>query len=197
MASSVAEIADAFASLIYELPPEGETDELLTMVARQDLRQYVIERLKQLEAAERPQTPVYCLVLSYDAVADDGVSLRLGEFAQREAWAQETDEYNYRSLIFHSYMTDQVFIHISPLSDVYERWLRTYRRDHRWQDIRQLINQVARDLNDQDWGGIFDTTDDFIVFASDYEAMEDVHDEIRNCVPANKEQLLIAKGLLS
>src|SRR5262249_34672719 len=134
---------------------------------------------------------------SYDAVADDGLLLTFGAEEQRAVWERETDERTYRSLIYHQLGWHSDSIEIWELSGDYERFMRTRRRDRQWDEIRKLLNQVARDLNDVNWDEMLNTTDDFIMFAHDYEAMEDVEDEIRACVPEDKLRILRAKGLLS
>lgn len=180
----------------YEAPREGETEDALFEAARASLRKAVIDQVVQFDPAQRQQMRVYNLALSYDAVADDGVLLILGQETQRQEWERETDERSYRSLIYHTLGRRSVHIELWNLPDEYARFLRDMRRAQRWGDVRKLLVQVAWDLNDHDWSGTLLTTDDFVVYANDYEAMEDVHDELRACVPEAKLAILRAKGLL-
>ncbi len=196
MAPTLAEIASVPEVISYELPPVDETDNALYDAARRALYDAVTTELKQLDLEAHRQAPVCFLVLSHDAVADDGMTLMIGDADQRAVWEAETDDHRFRSLIDHYHPRDLILTTIYPLPQVFARWLRTYRRDRRWGEIRQLVCQVARDLNDQDWRGLLNTTGDFIVYASDYEALDDPHDEIRACVPEEKLRLLIDQGLL-
>lgn len=186
-----------YTHMIYEAPIPGQTDATLYDAAFASLYDAVINSIRQFDPTKRAQTHYYNLILSYDAVADDGLLLTLGLQAQREAWERETDETSYRSLQYHSLMTNHNSINIwELLTPEYERFIRVNRREQTFETIRQLLNEVARKLNDFDWTGILNTTDDFIVFANDYEALEDPHDEIRACVPERKIRLLQERGLL-
>lgn len=190
--------------IIYEAPRAGETSESRFEAARLSLRAAVLDHIHQFDPHKREQTVYYNLVLSYDAVADEALSIELGTEMQRQAWEKETDEYSYESLVFHlldwTYQSGGVplqhHIVISVLPRDYERFLENSRREKAWDLVRDLLNRVARDLNDQNWEGILRTTDDFIVYASDYEALDPVNDEIVACVPRPKLKILRDKGLL-
>jgi hypothetical protein len=167
---------------------------MLTEAARTSLIGTVVEHISALDPAQR-QARFYCLVLSYDAVADDGLLLTLGEESLRDARVQGAPEYGsgpYPPSLWHEHTS----IEIWQLPDDYARFLRDYRRENRWEAIRALVSRAARELNDYPWDGILNTTDDFIVYASDYEALEEPDDEIRACVPEHKLRMLREKGLL-
>lgn len=178
----------------YEPRNPDETDEVLFEVARVSLRDAVIAHANKFDEEDRQQTPVYCLSIAYDAVADDGLILALGTEAQRKAWGEETDEHTYRSLRYYNFNPTVEFW---DLPRDFQRFMNEFRRDERWDEIRDLHIRVARDLNDHDWTGILDTTDDFIVFANDYESHTDIAINIRACVPEAKLRILEDKGLLS
>jgi hypothetical protein len=180
--------------VLYEARRKGETKKTLFEAARVSLREVIVERVR-LDPATR-QERVYNLVISYDAVADDGLLLTVAPEAQREAWERETSDQSYESLLYHQLAWQPEQIEIWSLPEEYERFLRQTRRDERWDDIRSLFIRVARDLNEQDWSGLLNVTDDFIVFANDYEAGNDVHDAIRASVPMEKLRILQAKGLI-
>lgn len=182
------------ADIIFEAPRAGETDESLFEAARASLRTTIMEHL--LEFDKRQQMRVYNLVLSYDAVADDGLLLVFGQESHRAAWERETDDHSYASLVFHNLAVPPEAIEIWELPGDYARFLRDYRRNARWDDIRSLFVRIARDLNESDLTGILNTTDDFIVFPNDYEAMQSPEAEILACVPEDRLRILRVRGLL-
>jgi hypothetical protein len=181
---------------VYEAPREDETTEMLFNAARASLYSAVINRVIAFDPEARRQTRFYNLVLSYDAVSDDALLLIPGRETQREAWEKNTDEHDYGSLYVHALAQRPDTLEMIALPEDYQRFVRQRRRDREWDDIRRLMSTVARELNLYDWREILNTTDDFILFANDYETMEDVHDEIRACVPEDKLRLLRANGLL-
>jgi hypothetical protein len=182
-------------TVLFEAPAPGETFEMLYAAARARLYDAVIQQIKQLEPAKRLQAR-YCLIISYDAVADDGILLILGLQARREAWEKKSSERSYRSLFYNTLDWRSDSLEMWDLPNNYVRFLRLHRRDENWETICDLLNVVARDLNNYDWKQLLNTTDDFIVFANDSEAMEDVHDEIHACVPEDKLRLLRDTGRL-
>lgn len=177
----------------YEARNPDETDEVLFEAARTSLRDSVIAHVAEFDAEDRQQTQVYCLSIAYDAVADDGLLLALGTEDQRKAWEQETDKYAHRLLLYYNF---DWIVELWDLPRDYQRFINEFRRDERWNEIRNLFVRVARDLNDHDWKGILNTTDDFIVFAKDYESHTDIAIDIRACIPEAKLHMLEEKGLL-
>ncbi|HEX2907393.1 MAG TPA: hypothetical protein VHO69_11065, partial [Phototrophicaceae bacterium] len=181
-------------TLHYEARQPDETDDLLFQTARDRLREHIIAYLKQHPPRER----LYLLTLSYDAVCDDGVSLVLGWEQWRDEWHQRVEEPSYPELFLEQMSNvgpDDAFRSLpEPLPAAYERFIREMRGVHNWEAIRDMMVQVAQDLNQADWHGILETTDDFIVIANDYEAMNDPLDDIRASVPAEKLRILQAKG---
>ncbi len=171
--------------IAYEAPLPDQTDESLFEAARTSLRSAIIENTVQFSGSDR----LCYLIMSYDAVADDGVGLVPGFESHRSEWEAETDDHSY-----HSFILDQTYHNMIMVDDPpdYARFIRIYRRDRRWDDIRKLLTQVARDLNAHVWA--LPVTDDFIVYASDHEAMRDINEEIAACVPENRLQILRAKG---
>jgi len=182
--------------LDYEAPRPGETYESLFEAARVSLRSQVEAYFQQLPSHE----PVYLLILSFDAATDDGIGLVLGWEKQREAWTRQSADYTYRDLIYDlmsQLEPETQFVPLpEPLSVEYQRFIRDMRRDENWDAIRELMIRVAQDLNQVDWRGRLETTPDFIVVASDYEAMTDPHDDVRASVPEEKLKPLQLKGLL-
>lgn len=179
--------------IAYEIRNPDETDEALFEAARVSMRTQIIKSVMAFSQQDRLQRRIYNLSVSYDAVADDGFLLTLGMEDRRQVWEEITDSFTYMSLYYFD---------LEPHRDVwdlprdYQRFLDIYRYDQRWDEIRDLHIRVARDLNDYDWTGILNTTDDFIVFAHDHERLEDIHDCIRACVPEAKVRILEEKGLL-
>lgn len=178
----------------YEARNPDETDEVLFEAARVSLRNVVIDHVNKFDDEDGHQTQVYCLSIAYDAVADDGLMLAIGTEDQRKAWDEETDEYTHRLLLY--YNLNRI-VELWDLPRDYQRFMKEFRREQRWDEIRDLHIRVARDLNDHDWTGTLNTTDDFIMFANDYESHTDIAIDIRACIPEAKLRILEEKGLLS
>lgn len=181
---------------IYEAPRPGETDEQLFGAARTSLHDAIIDHVIRFDPILRQNMSMYNLQLSYDAVADDALMIFFGTQKQREKWEATTDERTYQNLVFSASVWDEAYTTLSDLPEDYARFLRKFRHEERWDDIRRLLVQVARDLNRYDWSKLLMTTDDFIVLADDYEAMEDIETVVKDCAPEEKIQILRAKGLL-
>ncbi|MDX2139725.1 MAG: hypothetical protein SF123_16690 [Chloroflexota bacterium] len=182
-------------SITYQAHTRNENDATLFAAVRQSLKTAITEHVRQY-IAQRTSEKVYCLVMSYDAVVDDGILVTLGYQKDRQHWEKDHYEYSYRALRFDAPVPSDSHFTMSDLPPDFVRFMLQMREEERYQTIRTLFNQVARDLNEVDWQGILDVTDDFIVFANDYEALEDTHDEIYNCVPEDKIRMLVASGLL-
>jgi hypothetical protein len=181
---------------LYEAPRTGETPEGLYEAARSALRELISERIRQFGAADARRTRFFNLLLTYDAVADDGLMLTFGTQARREAWERNGDGEGYGAMVFYGdpFSDRARSIELWELPEDFERFVRDQRREQGWNTIRDLIARVCLDLNERDWSGVLNTTDDFIIFAWDHEALPDVEDEIRACVPPEKISLLEEEG---
>ena len=61
--------------------------------------------------------------------------------------------------------------------------------------LREMMWRIARKLNSLDWTGVLETTDDFVVFASDWSGFW-VLEDLKNSLPAEKRRLLESRRLL-
>ena len=61
---------------------------------------------------------------------------------------------------------------------------------------RRLLNSVAAQLQQRDWAGILQTTDDFVVSAVDLESQDDLRKNITKSVPPELIKRLKREGLL-
>jgi hypothetical protein len=183
---------------MYEAPRPGETPETLFEAARAALREVLGERIRQFGAADAGRTRFFNLLMTYDAVADDGLMLTFGTQARREAWERNGDGEGYGAMVFYGdpFMDRAHAIELWELPEDFERFIREKRREQEWDAIRDLIARVCLDLNALDWSGVLNTTDDFIIFAWDHEALPEIEDEIRACVPPDKLRLLEDEGWL-
>jgi len=177
-------------SILYEAPRAGDTDASLFEAARSSLRQRVIDEIRDETPDDRS---MFSMVISYDAVCDDSILVYLCPQAQRDEWEAQPGDHTYASLGFLEPGTSRMY-QIDELPEEYDRYVRNMRRDHRWEDIRTLMQRVAQDLNAYDWSRTFEPTDDFIVFAADYEAFEQFEEDIIASIPAAKLKLLRARG---
>ncbi len=164
--------------------------------ARESLTAYVLETLRQQALAET----VYVLVLAFDLTADASLTAHLGYESHRRAWQAETAP-PYRvyahllSTLAEVEGEGAVFVALPPpLPDGYTRFMHEMRADHQWDVIDALLTGIAQDLNRADWGGVLATTDDFIVVAGDFAALEDPHEALSESVPQDKLMLLRKRG---
>jgi hypothetical protein len=181
--------------VIYETPREYETEERLYAAARARLRVEILYQIMRIDADIRQQSRFYSLEVYFDAVAGDGVLLTLSPEIIRQDWERTTTEATYQSLIWETHADKRVtHVNVTPPQD-FARLVRLWRQDDRWGAIRGLLYRVARDLNDENWAGLLNCTQDFIVFGNDY-LTEDKQEEIRASVPEDKLRMLQAKGLI-
>ena len=149
----------------------------------------------QIDVETRQETRWCNLEVYFDAVAGDSMLLTLVPEVVQQEWARVTLERSYRSFIWET-DADKRFIQVnfSPPPE-YEHFVQRARLDDKWDEIRMLVYAAAHDLNLENWAGLLNVTDDFIVFGNDY-LTEDPHDEIRASVPEDKLRRLRAKGLI-
>jgi len=181
--------------VVYEPPREGETDEQVRKAARASLRVEVLHQILQIDVETRQETRWCNLEVYFDAVAGDSMLLTLVPEVVQQEWERVTLERSYRSFVW-EIGADKRFIQVSfsPPRE-YERFIQRARLDDKWDEIRMVVYAAARDLNTENWDGLLNVTDDFIVFGNDY-LTEDPHEEIRASVPEDKLRILRAKGLI-
>jgi hypothetical protein len=139
------------------------------------------------------------LSLDYDAVADPGMVISLGTAAQRADFAADTYDRSFIVLLGH-YVgagAQMQMLTVDPLPVQVDAFIEERREDQDWKAVRALFRAAAQALNAYDWRILLDVTEDFIVFASDREAMDDTEEDILECAPESKIALWRADGWFS
>lgn len=185
---------------LYQAPRAGETPEALFAAGRVSLRQAILDALAKFD--QRATMKICWLVLEYDVAEDDGLMLTFGADEVRQAWEQATPKsspnWNFEKLYWHVLNKGPATrLKLSDIPNDYDRCLRAYQQAERYEEVDRLMRQVAQDLNAHNWQGLLNVTDDFIVFAHDYEAMGDIRDDLRACVPDAKLHVWREKGLVA
>lgn len=182
---------------VYKRPVKGESIRSLSNQLRVGLRDEILQRLR----AANIEDAVYCLELVYDAEDEclppmialgkeaDRVDLiaKHGRDAKYELWnPAEFDLFNIPELA----LTDETIL------DLCRRMAQRMLLNDTFQPAVTLLNKVAADLMEQNWAGILNTTDDFVVFAVDLEAQDDMMKNIRKSVSTEQRRQMRKMGVL-
>ncbi len=180
--------------VLYKAPHPDDTEQSLYESAYVSLRQAILDQIRTFEPNDEDRR-MFCIVIDYDTVAGDNLGIALLPQSQRTQWEQEADPRSYNALNFLTFEGAYLFSIFMP-SEASHSYIHAMRREDRWDDIRTLINHVARDLNDFDWTPYFEPADDFIVFALDPQFFFDVTKDILGCIPNATADLLRERGYL-
>lgn len=171
------------------------------------LHRLVEDRLVQLLPAlisEHVVEPIYCLALHYDAEWPLPPNVAVGIEHERCAWMQDIEDPETLRLTvrnpaeFSSYTGEN--LGGCPLRELDTDLARALdaipetspdSREHG----RGTLNRVAQRLQQIDWHTIAPVTDDFVVFAVDYE-LGHLEENLRHSVPASLRKALSSRSLV-
>ncbi|GIG91073.1 hypothetical protein [Plantactinospora endophytica] len=194
--------------LRYERPPAGYSLDAAIEVLRRAL-------LRQVPAVAREMgidEPAYCVALGYFAADPVGVVVHVGLDSDRREWlaAQaEPDAPDEDTFV----LWNPCDLHGLETVDYGDaaKIARLLRQELQLADagfdtdaeapsgvnehVRHMLCQVAAELNTVDWSAVLPVTDDFVVYASDWQ-MVDFDRNLPECVPARQISLLRQRGLL-
>jgi len=139
----------------------------------------LMEIIPKVVAKAKIDQPVYCLALAYDGEGNGVLPpvLGIGLESERRGWTKK-DPKNAKSLIwnpveFRHYETEKLSL---PTDKKFEKSCQLFNDllDRKGSDkpARTLLNKVARDLGKVQWNNSLHTTDDFVVFAVDFEGAD-------------------------
>lgn len=180
----------------YDLPrklrlPKGVNVQALARTIREHLMR-VVPKIVAKAAIKRP---VYCLTLAYDGEGNGVVppSLAIGLDSERKKWirtkGKAAKEFIWNPAEFRIYETEKTVL---PTDKKFEQACDWYNqlleKKGSEKPARDLLNQVATDLAKLNWKGKLNTTEDFIVFAVDYEGAD-----LKQNVKASVAPKLLAK----
>lgn len=174
-----------------------------------ELEKRLVALIPDAVKAAKIDEPVYCLRIWYngtDSPRDAVPWLMLvkestrkefvakhGEKAREYMW--QADEATNPGQAYNVYLND------AQLERLYAKWYRRLNaaedEDEALQPFREMVQRVARQLNELDWRPLAPVTDDFVVFPADgaHVFMDDIGDLLASLPPA-KLALLQAKELI-
>ncbi len=172
--------------------PKGTDQKALEKLIRQRLMSVV----PKVIAKAKLKKPVYCLILAYDGEGNGAMppGLALGLESERANWIKSNkrselkwilwspDEFEHCESEALSLPDDEKF---DQACDWYNQLLEKKGSE---KPAHDLLNRVAADLAKLDWKGKLNTTEEFIVFAVDYEGAD-----LKKNVKASVAPKLLAK----
>lgn len=182
---------------LYERPPAGFTFE----AAREAVREDLVARIPRTVAAMEIDRPAYCVALAYSS-EPGGYLVYVGLEEAREELLSTPDGAEW---IWNA--PDMEGGDDADLSSEVETTARLLFQELRLADAddptarpgtersRDLICEVAKELNSFDWSRVLPVTGDFVVYATDMELV-DVERNMAYCVPPSRLADLRSCGLL-
>jgi len=190
---------DGGEKVLYRARGTGpSTDKLLRRVEDR-----LVETLPALVRAHAAEEPIYCLVLHYHPEWPLPPTIGLGLERDRQTWIDTIDDAETLKLTvwnpaeFSNYRDGTVHWDLPEIDPALARAMRAIPEndDGTAERARATLNRAARRLQQLDWRSIAPVTDDFVVFAVDYELM-DLMDNLRQSIPAPLRKALADRGLL-
>jgi len=180
------------------LLPKGTTIKTLSNAIHQKLTRIVPKVIGKAKI----RGLVYCLVLAYDGESNCVIPplLGVGLDSERQKWTRTkgraAKEFIWNPAEFSHYETRQTSL---PTDKKFEKACEWYNQllEERGSDkpAHELLNRIASDLAKLNWKGKLNTTEDFIVFAVDYEGA-DLKKNLKASVPGRILSRLKAAKLL-
>jgi hypothetical protein len=162
----------------------------------------LVETLPKLVRKHAGDEPLYCLVLHYHPEWPLPPTVGLGVERDRQAWIETIDDAETLRLTvwnpaeFSNYRESANW----DLTDIDPELARAIcaipeNDEGAAERAQATLNRAARRLHHLDWRSIASVTDDFVVFAVDYELV-DLVKNLRRSVPAPLRKVLSRRGLL-
>ena len=147
--------------------------------------------------------PIYCLVLHYHPEWPLPPTVGLGLERGRQVWTSTIDDAQTLKLTvwnpaeFSNYRGESVHWDLTDIDPELARAVHAIPGNDEGAAERALatLNRAARRLQRLDWSSIAPLTDDFVVFAVDYELV-DLEENLRRSVPAALRKTLSGRALL-
>jgi hypothetical protein len=188
---------------MYDLPRKLKLPKGVTIASlAKSIHAHLTQLVPKIVAKAGIKQLVYCLALAYDGEGNGVVppSLAIGLDSERQNWIRTkrkaAKEFIWNPEEFRQHETKKTSL---PDDKKFERACEWYNQllDRKGSDkpARELLNQVARDLAKLDWNGRLNTTDDFVVFAVDYEGGDLKKNLVKSVPPRILSRLKAAKFL--
>ncbi len=157
--------------LARKRPSEGVTLKSLEPVIRERL----LAAIKKTVETAGIREPVYCLVLAYDGEGNDVLPpcIGFGLDSERQKWSREKGK-EAKDLIwnpaeFTHYEKPNTQLKDKPLEKACELFNDLLRPKENFSPAIKLLNAVAAELGKESWAGKLKVTNDFVVYAVDFE----------------------------
>jgi len=195
----VEEIVGQGEKVLYRARGSGPSMDLL----QRRVEDRLVETLPRIVRERVGDEPIYCLVLHYHPEWPLPPTVGLGLQRDRQAWMDSIEDVQTLKLMvwnpaeFSNYRDRTVTWDLAEIDPDLARAIGAI-PDHDG-DVaergRGTLNRAARRLQRLDWPLIAPVTDDFVVFAVDYELM-DLDENLRHSVPARLRKALSELALI-
>jgi hypothetical protein len=163
----------------------------------------LVETLPKLILERADGETIYCLVLHYEREWPLPPTVGLGLERERQAWVDAFDDPETLKLTvwnpaeFGNYRGDTATWDLTDIDPELARAIRAIPEndDAAAERARTTLNRAARRLQRLDWPVIAPVTDDFVVFAVDYELV-DLEENLSHSVPRPLRKALASRELL-
>ncbi len=163
----------------------------------------LVETLPRLVRERAGDEAIYCLVLHYHPEWPLPPTLGLGLDRERQRWINTIDDADTLRLTvwnpaeFSNYRGGSVHWDLTEIDPELARAVRAIPEndDDAAERGRATLNGAARRLQQLDWHSIAPVTDDFVVFAVDYE-LSHLEENLRHSVPVSLRKALSSRALV-
>ena len=181
---------------VYWNPELGDSLERLS----QGVRRALLEAIPRAVRGARVREPAYCLALAYDEAGDElppalGIGLERERRALLAKGATDARQRLWDPARFSRYRRGAVKLTAPGLSGACEKLLQYALMGEALWVPQRLLNDVAAALNRRTWRGVLPTTDDFVVYAVNFDGDELAENLKAGLLPA-KLKLLRSRRLV-
>lgn len=185
-------------SVLFRKRPKGETLASITEAAKAAL----LKAIPQVIKAQNFTEPIYCLVLGYNGVEQYFPPvIEVGFLSEREAILKR-DRHEWSGMWYpilnKTYSNDTFPPYRITDPDVLaacEKLETEIQQASKFTHGTKALRQIAHDLTQLDWSQITPTTDDFVVYAIDYE-LDEIDSALRASTSPEQVKAWRKKGWL-
>jgi hypothetical protein len=172
------EITERGRTEFKRLPPK-QTLALMTEQLREPLTKAILQEIKRAAVSE----PVYCIALLWAKWHENCLppSVGIGLASDRDRWLREPDK-DVGYFLWNPAESRSLYeVNDDSISELTGLINQTCMVKQSWRDASDMLNQIALDLTDFDFGTHLQRTDDFVVFVTDLE-LQDLNKNMRKTV---------------
>ncbi len=169
--------------LKYERPPADFTVEQACQTMHRELVTQVPAAVRELGIDE----PAYCVALAYFPEDPLDIMVYVGAADEREDGSDIWSPAD---------MGADTMPDLSAVADTMRLLAQELTLAEDWERARDLLCAVAAELNTQDWSQVLPVTDDFVVYAVDFE-LTDLDNNLPACVPEHRLAMLYERDRIS